>query len=636
VRSTPGALRRKLAPRALKRRLMILWYSIRPGYGSSGASHASRVAGEDVTVVLPVYGQIHVVRYLFDQLEMEQKSFPFKLVVIDDAFDSYSSKWLNKRLSNWDEAKLIVNPTNLGYLKSINNAVNQVTTKHCILLNSDVEISKNGIQRITAALSEPNVALATALATDSGANLSIEIPKGRHWMEVDGWLQNIKPKYPDAHTAIGYALAVNLDLMDRSQLFSNDFIDGYGEDSDLHFRAIEKGHRSVIADNVLIRHHSGLSYETKDDLSETKQKNVATFKSKWGAVYLRGLRKWEARNPLHKIEGYIRRTHKSTKLSADFLILIPSLDDHSGGSKMVIALFEQLWRTGRTARLLSTIRDIHRNTSWSPSSERSVKKSQFANVITTGSGTFENGTRQSTRFNAKKILFFQGPEMFFDNGANFGRTLKHLSKIDLAICNSPYVEQLAHTFGVANTCVVPLGPDTDRFFRDEKIQKTNKVLISSRLNADKATVLSIPLAISLLKLGYQVETFGFTTDALKLVPGIKHHGQITPTEMNRLMNESKYLIDTSIFEGLGLTPLEALRAQCIPVVTYKGGLESVNPPKEWMVWLESPYVAEETLSTVLREIESRTDRSELELDKFFGKLNFDLGIARAVQNLESF
>ena len=124
--------------------------------------------------------------------------------------------------------------------------------------------------------------------------------------------------------------------------------------------------------------------------------------------------------------------------------------------------------------------------------------------------------------------------MFFDNGANFGRTLKHLSKIDLAICNSPYVEQLAHTFGVANTCVVPLGPDTDRFFRDEKIQKTNKVLISSRLNADKATVLSIPLAISLLKLGYQVETFGFTTDALKLVPGIKHHGQTTPTEMNRL------------------------------------------------------------------------------------------------------
>ena len=636
VKSTPGMLRRKLAPRALKRRIKILWFSIRPKYSVSDANQSPSISGKDVTVVLPVYGQIHVVRYLFDQLEIEHKSFPFKLFVIDDAYDEQSSKWLKNRLAKWDDANLIVNPANLGYLKSINKAVSQVSTKYCVLLNSDIEINKNGIQRIAASLTEPSVALATALATDSGANLSIEIPKGRHWIEIDNWLNGVKPLYPDAHTAIGYALGVNLELMERSELFSNDFIDGYGEDSDLHFRAIEKGYRSVIADNVLVRHHSGLSYGTKDNLSATKQKNVATFKSKWGALHSKGLRKWEARNPLHKIEGFIMRTHKKTKQSADFLILIPSLDDHSGGSKMVIALFEQLWRTGRTARLLSTIRDIHRNSAWSPVSERLVKKSKFPNVVTTGSGTFENGTKQSTRFNAKKILFFQGPEMFFDNGAYFGRTLKHLSKTDLAICNSPYVEQLARTFGVTNTCVVPLGPDTDRFFRDETIQKTNKVLISSRLNADKATVLSIPLAISFLNLGYQVETFGFTTDALKLVPGIKHHGQISPTEMNRLMNESKYLIDTSIFEGLGLTPLEALRTHCIPVVTRKGGLESVNPPKDWMVWLESPYISQEALSAALSEAEGKSNRSPADLDSLFAELNQDSGISKAAQALESY
>jgi hypothetical protein len=226
--------------------------------------------------------------------------------------------------------------------------------------------------------------------------------------------------------------------------------------------------------------------------------------------------------------------------------------------------------------------------------------------------------------------------MFFDNGANFGRTLRHLAKVDLAICNSPYVEKLAQTFGVSNTCVVPLGPDTDRFFRDEKIQKTNKVLISSRLNADKATVLSIPLAISFLNLGYKVETFGFTTDALKLVPGIKHHGQINPTEMNLLMNESKYLIDTSIFEGLGLTPLEALRTHCIPVVTRKGGLESVNPPKDWMVWLESPYITQEALTELIKEAESNSKRNPGELDSLFVELNLDSGISKAVLALENY
>ena len=632
----PSALRRNLAPRRIQRLFMIFYYSLRPAYSLEKVSNPPPIAGAELTVVLPVYGQIHVVRYLLDQLEKEQKSFPFKLVVIDDGYDDHSSAWLRNRVASWYETQLIVNSTNLGYLKSVNNAVSQVTTKYCLLLNSDVELNTNGIQRISAALAEPSVALATALATDSGANLSIEIPKGRHWMEADNWLHGIKPKYPDAHTAIGYALAVNLDLMDRSELFSNDFIDGYGEDSDLHFRAIEKGFRSVIADNVLVRHHSGLSYGTKEDLIDTKKKNVATFKDKWGAVHQKGLRKWEARNPLHKIEGYIRRTHKKTRLSADFLILIPSLDDHSGGSKMVIALFEQLWRTGRTARLLSNIRDIHRNSAWSAVSERFAKRPQFSTVVTTGSGTFENGFNQSKRFNAKLVLFFQGPEMFFDNGAYFGRTLTHLSKADFVICNSPYVEQLAQTFGVSNTCVVPLGPDTDRFFRDEKIQKTNKVLISSRLNADKATVLSIPLAISFLKLGYQVETFGFTTDALKLVPGIKHHGQISPTEMNRLMNESQYLIDTSIFEGLGLTPLEALRGHCIPVVTRKGGLESVNPPKDWVIWLESPYITQESLSALISDAESKSNRNTEELETLFRHLNLNSGISAAVQALESY
>jgi len=636
VRITPGVLRRKLSPSALRRRIMILWFSTRPKYSASDTNKDLRVIGEDVTVILPVYGQIHVVRYLFDQLEIEQKSFPFKLQVVDDAYDEHSTKWLKNRLSDWDQTMLIVNPTNLGYLKSINKAVSQVTTKYCVLLNSDIEINKSGIQRIASALTEPGVALATALATDSGANLSIEIPKGRHWIEVDNWLTGIKPLYPDAHTAIGYALAVNLELMDRSELFSNDFIDGYGEDSDLHFRAIEKGYRSVISDNVLVRHHSGLSYRTKEDIRHTKQKNVATFKSKWGTVHLKGLRKWEANNPLHKIEGFIRRTHKREKLSADFLILIPSLDDHSGGSKMVIALFEQLWRTGRTARLLSTIRDIYRNSAWEPVSGRLVKKSQFQSVVTTGSGTFENGNKQSTRFNAKRILFFQGPEMFFENGAYFGRTLKHLSKLDLAICNSPYVEQLAKSFGVLNTCVVPLGPDTDRFFRDEKIYKTNKALISSRLNSDKATVLSIPIAISLLNLGLQVETFGFTTDALKLVPGIKHHGQISATQLNHLMNESKYLIDTSIFEGLGLTPLEALRAHCIPIVTRKGGLESVSPPEDWMIWLDSAFISQEALSGLIGEAEKKTHRNPEDLDSLFEVLNLDLGISAAVKSLERY
>jgi glycosyltransferase involved in cell wall biosynthesis len=102
------------------------------------------------------------------------------------------------------------------------------------------------------------------------------------------------------------------------------------------------------------------------------------------------------------------------------------------------------------------------------------------------------------------------------------------------------------------------------------------------------------------------------------------------------MNESKYLIDTSIFEGLGLTPLEALRGHCIPVVTRKGGLESVNPPKDWIVWLESPYITQDALSALIGDAEKNSIRDPDELDTLFRYLNLDSGISAAVHALESY
>jgi glycosyltransferase involved in cell wall biosynthesis len=570
---------------------------------------------------------------LFDQLEQEKQTTAFKLLVIDDVFDQYSSNWLRQRLESWSDSELIVNPENIGYLRSVNKAVEQVKTKYALLLNSDIELNSDSIRRIVAPLSRPTVALSTALATDSGANLTLAIPNGRHWIEVDQWLKEITPKYPDAHTAIGYALGVNLELIDRDQLFSTDFLDGYGEDSDLHFRALELGYKSVIADNVIVRHHSGVSYGNKENLNQIRQQNMETFKIKWGPQHRKGLRKWNSSNPTNHIEGYIRNKHKKTSLDADNLLLIPSLDDHSGGSKMVVELFEQLWRTGSTTRIVSTIRDMHRSNSWSATTEGLVSGSVFKNTITTGAGTFDKGARLAKRANTKRTLFFQGPEMLFDNGAFFWATVKHLKEVDYVVCGSPFLADLARTFGAAKTEVIHLGPDINQFYRDQKTAKINKALISSRLNADKGTVFAIPLALHLQKMGYQVETIGFTTDALKLIPGLKHHGQVTARRMNQLMNEAKYIVDTSLFEGLGLTPLEALRAECVPIVTRKGGLESIEIPEGWVFWLESSFLNFDQFSEGIQRHEQTRSANPEDLETFFEKYNQESGIAEAARYL---
>jgi hypothetical protein len=96
------------------------------------------------------------------------------------------------------------------------------------------------------------------------------------------------------------------------------------------------------------------------------------------------------------------------------------------------------------------------------------------------------------------------------------------------------------------------------------------------------------------------------------------------------------LIDTSLLEGLGLTPLEAIRAHCIPVATRKGGLESVNPPKDWMVWVDSPFISQEELVDAIGLSESEKDPGSSHADEFFKHLNLKLGISETVKFLERF
>jgi glycosyltransferase involved in cell wall biosynthesis len=223
--------------------------------------------------------------------------------------------------------------------------------------------------------------------------------------------------------------------------------------------------------------------------------------------------------------------------------------------------------------------------------------------------------------------------MLFDNGANFGTTLEHLADVDEVICVSPYLAELAKTFGVDDPRVVHLGPDLDRFFRNSEIKKSRKVLIPSRLNFDKATTFSIPLALHFQKMGYQIETFGFTTDALKLIPGIRHHGQVSPNELNLLLNESDYIIDTSLFEGLGLTPLEALRAECVPIVNRKGGIDSIQIPQDWVVWIDTPMLGYEEFSQVIFADVAKQSRNQNELEIFFDKFNFELGVNEVVAEI---
>lgn len=592
-------------------------------------------ADHSVTILLPIYGQIDLVKILAENLRNTVNQTNVFLNVIDDAKDLRSSELIDKIFRDFPNTKITKNPKNIGYLKSINFAFKSIQTEYAILLNSDVELPENWLPRMLEPFRLPKVALATALATNSGANLTIKIPEGRSWQEVDGWISKHQPKYPNACTAIGYLMAIRVESVDnRDELFSTDFIDGYGEDSDLHYRMITRGFKSVVVDNLLVHHESGASYDLKKNVKEIKKTNMERFLDKWGPEHKKELAAWEKSKALRNLRRIIKFFNLTESFDCDFLVILPSDVENSGGIRVAIALAKELLRTGYRTRIVSVHKMNSRN-NYAPSMKVASLSNvgEVKNVIMTGVGTFELGNNLSQRLKANSFIFFQGPEQYFENGLNYSLVSKTIQKATAVICVSPFLMEIAIDMGAKIAHTSNFGPNTNLYYSNG-VQKKDQILLSSRIQAEKGALFASRLAAFLIQDGWAVKAFGPTHPVLYEIAGLEILGELSVDQLRDLYCESKYVIDFSLFEGLGLVPLEAALCACVPIVTRKGGLESVNDKSvNSFYWLESLQMSNHQMTTLSNDLKIRKNDSFKSANM---SISLERGLHETIKTLEKY
>ena len=211
-----------------------------------------------------------------------QNSFPsVKIIIIDDKYDASSSIKINEICSAVKNLIILRNNKNIGYLKSINAGFKLVDTQYAILLNSDVRIPENWLPRMTKPFLRHEVALTTCLTTDGESNLSLEFPTNFNWKEIDKLISGLESNHlPDACTAVGYCMAVRVRALEGEDIYDELFSPAYGEDSDLHYRMKNKGWRSVVVSNLLIKHHGGASYGDSDETKQLRERSMNLFLNK--------------------------------------------------------------------------------------------------------------------------------------------------------------------------------------------------------------------------------------------------------------------------------------------------------------------------------------------------------------------
>ena len=251
----------------------------------------NRNCEDPVTVIVPIFADYDVTRLCLESLLPELGRH--RALLIDDASPDRKIKKIVTALAANPCIDVLINTNNLGFIGSVNRALEQTKQGDVILLNSDTIVRPGFIERLAdVARSSPDIGTITPLS-NNGEFTSFPIPNIANPLELPAEIERIDKiaaavnadKVVDIPSGIGFCLYITRACLDSVSPLSEDFTSGYLEDTDFCLRAREQGFRNVCAPSVYVGHAGSRS-----------------FRRAKRSLVVRNLRVLEHRFPTHRSE----------------------------------------------------------------------------------------------------------------------------------------------------------------------------------------------------------------------------------------------------------------------------------------------------------------------------------------------
>jgi GT2 family glycosyltransferase len=179
---------------------------------------------------------------------------------------------------------------NVGFVHNVNDALRRLAPADVIVLNSDCVVADGwyeGLRR--AAYSDTRVATASPL-TNHGTIVSIPdrnqpqpaLPQDWSLEQAAAAVRATSPAvYPTLPSAIGHCMYLRRSALELVGEFDEAFAPGYEEEVDLSQRCIRQGMSHVLADDVLVLHHGGSSFDASGSAAALREEHHNVIVAKY-------------------------------------------------------------------------------------------------------------------------------------------------------------------------------------------------------------------------------------------------------------------------------------------------------------------------------------------------------------------
>jgi GT2 family glycosyltransferase/SAM-dependent methyltransferase len=239
-----------------------------------------------VSIVIPLYARADLTRAALESIRDHTEHISYEVILVDDAADP-ATKAL---LAQVRGARVLVNESNLGYLRSVKRGAAAARGRWLVLCNNDIEV-------------QPGWLPALLDCGESSSDVAIVAPKylypdgtlseagGVIWRDGTGCNfgrgQNPSSCHYEYRREIDYgsaaALLVRADFWDDVGGFDERFLPMYYEDADLCFEARARGLRVMYEPRARVIHVEGATAGVDESAGHKRYQEVnrPKFVQKW-------------------------------------------------------------------------------------------------------------------------------------------------------------------------------------------------------------------------------------------------------------------------------------------------------------------------------------------------------------------
>lgn len=260
-------------------------------YLQHGKLHFDKVEHPKVSIVIPVYNQIHYTYACLVSILEHTKDVTYEVIIADDV-----STDATEHLAEFAEGLVICrNSTNQGFLRNCNNAARQAKGEYVMFLNNDTQVTEGWLSSLVRLIeSDPTIGMVGSKLVYPDGRL--QEAGGIIWSDGSGWNYGRlddpdKPEYnyvKDVDYISGAAILLSVHLWNQIGGFDTRFAPAYCEDSDLAFEVRKAGYRVVYQPMSKVIHFEGVSNGTDvqgTGLKRYQMANSKKLKEKWAEEF---------------------------------------------------------------------------------------------------------------------------------------------------------------------------------------------------------------------------------------------------------------------------------------------------------------------------------------------------------------